>query len=89
MIKVYKNKGYVIYQARDCYIIHNERKPFHAGHTHITNFDTAKYLVSLSLRKSIPHKMSCYLLESLVRLTNDTRYKARLEKAINQQKGKK
>lgn len=89
MKQVHKRENFVIYSVRDGYIIHNEKKPFSVGHTHISNFDTAKYIVNISRRKTIPKNMSRYLLISLIRLASDTHYRHRLENEINQQKERK
>ena len=43
----YKKKNFNIYNAGNGYIIHNIKKEFSQGHTHINNFKTAKYLVDL------------------------------------------
>jgi len=74
MNQVYKRKSYIIFRVRDGYIIHNKTKQFCKGHTHITNFDTAKYLINLSIKKTVPKHLSSYLLESLIRISNDDAY---------------
>lgn len=88
MKQIRKRESFVIYRVRDGYIIHNEKKPFPVGHTHIRNFDTAKYIVNISRRKTVPKNMSRYLLNSLIRLTSDTHYKKRLENELIQRKGR-
>lgn len=74
MNQIYKKKSFVIFRCGDGYIIHNTKKPFEIGHTHIKNVDTAKYLVYLSAKKKLPKRFSDYLLVSLLRLTNDDTY---------------
>lgn len=73
---IYSKKNYNIYIVdRQCFIIHNTKKKFEDGHTHIKNYNTAKYLINLCIHRSIPEKhLSDYLLESIVRLSTDTEY---------------
>ena len=73
---IYSKKNYNIYIVdRQYFIIHNTKKKFEDGHTHIKNYNTAKYLINLCIHRSIPEKhLSDYLLESIVRLSSDTEY---------------
>ena len=58
------------------FIVHNTLKKFSQGHTHIDNFNTAKYIAYLSLYKKIPKKkhLSIYLIDSIIRLSTDSNY---------------
>ena len=58
------------------YIVHNTNKPFENGHTHINNFDTAKYVLYLSLYRRLPknNHLSIYLCDSIIRISNDKKY---------------
>ena len=58
------------------FIVHNTRKKFSEGHTHIDNFNSAKYISYLALYKKIPQKrrLSLYLIESVIRLSTDKEY---------------
>lgn len=87
MVRVYKRREFYIY-AQDGYIVHNTKKEFQHGHTHINNFNTAKYLIKMSIQKLIPYHASSYLLESLIRLSNDPRYTEELKKVQAKQKRK-
>lgn len=78
MNTIYKKSGYNIYSVSGGYIIHNTRKKFSDGHTHINNFNTAKYLIDLCIHKSIPNRKCEYFFISLSRITNDRKYKYRL-----------
>ena len=77
MVRVYKMKNYNIYSDMDgSYIVHNTNKPFENGHTHINNFDTAKYVLYLSLYRRLPknNHLSIYLCDSIIRISDDKKY---------------
>lgn len=77
MIRVSKMKYINIYSnMNEGYIVHNTRKKFHEGHTHINNFNTAKYIAYLVLYKRIPKNkhLSLYLIESIIRVSDDNNY---------------
>ena len=77
MVLVYRNKNYYIYSnMHNGYILYNKNKKFKDGHTHINNFNTAKYIAHLSLYKLKPKKnhLSNYLFESLIRVSDDSTY---------------
>lgn len=78
MVCVYKKKNYVIYSNKEGFIIHNRNKEFQDGHSHIGNFNTAKYLIDLAIYSRIPNRDSTYFLESLIRISNDEDYIKRL-----------
>ena len=73
--QVFSNRNFKIYSAKGGYVIHNTLKEFNEGHTHVTNFKTAKYLTHLAIRKEIPKHLSKYLALSLIRISTDTAYK--------------
>lgn len=74
MVCVYKKKNYVIYSNKEGFIIHNRNKEFQSGHSHISNFNTAKYLIDMAIYSRIPNRKSIYFLESLIRISNDPDY---------------
>ena len=76
-------KNYDIYQAGNEYIIHNNRKEFSEGHTHIRNYKTAIFIVKLAIHKSMPHHLYKYFIVSLSRITDDENYKTKLLEFIN------
>ncbi len=82
MLLVYKKKNFKIFAADKGYIIHNTKKPFQDGHTHINNYNTAKYLVDLSIHESMPHHLYIYFLVSLRRLSNSNSYSQKLDNLI-------
>ena len=88
LVTIYKKKNFKIY---DCgnnkdYIIHNTSLEFKDHHTHVKNFNTCKFLIDLSIHKSIPNHLSDYLIVSLIRLTSDSNYKFKLESLLNSKK---
>lgn len=75
MVRVYKKAYFNVYSDYNGeYIIHNTKKEFQNGHTHIREFGTAKYLVDLALHRSLPNRRLKYFIESLIRISNDADY---------------
>lgn len=89
MVLVYKKKNFNIYGYKDKYIIHNTNKEFSKGHTHIKNFKTAKFLIDLSIHKSIPKHHNKYFLVSLLRISDDKEYSDKLSNIIDKLEKKK
>ena len=84
MVRIYKYKSFNIYSNfNNSYIVHNTKKPFKNGHTHINNYNTAKFLIKLSIHKTIPNHLSDYLIESLIRINSDHDYIHKLENIKN------
>ena len=79
MNKVYERKQFIILDGISHYIVINKNKQFKVGHTHVTNYKTALWLIKLSEHKSIPHDISLYLLESLIRINSDEEYLRKLK----------
>ena len=67
--KIFQRKEYSIYRCSDGFVVHNTNKKFENGHTHVNNFYKAKILVIMAIKREI---------ESLIRLTNDNRYRNKL-----------
>lgn len=91
MVRVSKIKHFNIYSnKKGGYIIHNTRKPFEIGHTHLNNYNTAKYITHLALYKKIPknNHLSIYLIDSLIRISDDVKYinKMKILKSTEQTK---
>ena len=80
--KIYQRKQYTIYQVRNGYIIHNINKDFEKGHTHVKSFHKAKSLIDLCVRSKLPNKPINWEIERLLRISNDKRYKNKLQKLI-------
>ena len=84
MVVVYKKHEFKVYAFKKSYIIHNTKKDFEIGHTHINNYNTAKYIVNLAVHKSIPNRKKEYFYESLIRISNDHRYIEKLRNEMEQ-----
>ena len=84
MVRIYKKKWFNIYKGDDhAYIVHNTRKDFDIGHTHINNFNTAKYVLNMALYNLIPSKhLSSYLLNSIIRVSNNESYANKIKALI-------
>jgi hypothetical protein len=75
MIRVFKQRYFNLYSdMNNGYIIHNTHKPFDNGHTHLNNYDTARYLIKLAYHHIVPKHLSVYLIDSLIRISNDEDY---------------
>ena len=84
MARIYKKKYFNLYSNQEGYIIHNTHKDFQKGHTHINNYNTAKFLINLALYKTVPDKnMSKYLYQSLIRISSDQTYINKIRKRMN------
>lgn len=84
MVRIYKKKYFNLYSNQEGYIIHNTHKDFQKGHTHINNYNTAKFLINLALYKTVPDKnMSKYLYQSLIRISSDQSYINKIRKRMN------
>lgn len=89
MVCVYRKKHYAIYSNQEGFIIHNTNKEFSIGHTHINNYNTAKYLVNLAYYKRLPNRKCDYFIESLIRITDDNAYKRLLNNNLKTKKAPK
>lgn len=83
MVLIYKKKNFNIYSHKDIYIVHNTKKEFAEGHTHIRSFKSSKFIIDLSIHKSIPRHLNRYFLVSLLRLSDDKEYSEKLKKIID------
>lgn len=79
MHKIFERGRFIILEGTDHYVVINKTKEFKNGHTHITNYNTALWLIKLSEHKSIPYSINLYLLESLIRLNSDETYVRKLQ----------
>lgn len=89
MVTVYKKMNYKIYSDKNGYIVHNTRLNFDQHHTHINNYNTCKFIIDLCIHKSTPRHLSDYLLVSLLRLTDDKKYKDSIYSILNKSNKKK
>jgi len=75
--KIFENKDFIILQkgTRSSYILYNKHKSFNEGHTHISNYGVVRWLMKLYSKRIVPQKMkSMYLIESLIRISDDEQY---------------
>ncbi len=80
--KIYEREGYIILRVKRGYIVYNTKKNFKNGHTHIQSFDMAKTIIDNNIRKKRPKTNSIYLIESHIRVPNDSKYKKMLEELL-------
>lgn len=73
---IYRKKNYNIYRVGNGYIVHNTNKPFKIGHTHISNYNTAKTILNFSFHKSIPNHLNKYPITEY----NKNKYRQRIYK---------
>lgn len=76
--KIYERKEYAIYKVKRGYIVHNTKKHFEEGHTHIHNYNKAKSIIDLAVRKKLPNTPRKWEIESLIRIVKDKEYKKQL-----------
>ena len=76
---MHRIKHFNIIQSADGYIVHNTRKPFEEGHTHIKSLSYCKRLIYNCLYKRRPRTKNLYLLESHGRITDDEWYLRQIE----------
>ena len=86
--QIYRKKNYVIFAVSDGYIVYNTSKMFENGHTHISNINTAKYILNLSLYQKVPKRLSEYLLNSPIRISKHPIYINKIEEMRNNHKNR-
>ena len=87
MVRVYRDKNFNVYAGDDdTYVIHNMRKEFKNGHTHVRKFKTCKFIIDLAKHKSIPRTSSTRIIDSIIRISDDETY---ITKLMNYKKNKK
>lgn len=80
---IYSKKHFNLYKVgRNSFIIHNINKEFKYGHTHINNYNTAKWIINLAFHKTMPKRANKYILNSLIRVSKDNAYIRSLENEI-------
>ena len=81
--KIYERREYIILRVKKGYVVYNTKKRFESGHTHLQSFEMSKTLIDNCIRKKRPKTNSLYLLESHIRVTNDSKYKQVLEEILD------
>lgn len=77
--KIYQRKEYAIYKVKRGYIIHNTKKKFEEGHTHVYNYNKAKSLIDLAVRRKLPNTPKKWEIECLLRILTDDDYISELK----------
>lgn len=86
--KIYERKEYIILRVKKGYIVYNTKKNFENGHTHLQSFEMSKTIIDNIIRKKRPKTNNIYLIESHIRVTNDSKYKKILEEILESKKNK-
>ncbi|WP_301214669.1 hypothetical protein [uncultured Clostridium sp.] len=80
---IYSKKHFNIYRVgKNAFIVHNKHKNFKYGHTHINNYNTAKWIINLSINNTIPNRASIYILDSIIRISDNKNYINEIENII-------
>ena len=87
---VYIDKPFAIQEVysgqKKGYILFNMERDFKTAHSHLNNFNSAKYLIKLMKKEILPYDLDLYRLESICRVATDGLYR---EKAIKFMRNKK
>lgn len=81
--KIYERREYIILRVKKGYVVYNTKKRFENGHTHLQSFEMSKTIIDNCIKKKRPKTNSLYLLESHIRVTNDSKYKKILEEILD------
>lgn len=80
---IYRRKSYNIYKVGNGrFIVHNTKKEFKLGHTHIYNFNAAKKIIAMDINKEMPDHLSKYLIQSIIRISTDKKYINKLKELL-------
>lgn len=88
MNQIYSKQSFKVYRADGGFVVHNTEKRFEEGHTHLSSFKSAKYLVDLALHKSLPYHLDTYRLVSLARISIDEEYKSKVMELVSNKRQK-
>lgn len=69
---------FAICKKSNGYLVVNINKPFKDGHTHVRRHDIAHIICKLAYRKQLPKSKSKRFLESLIRISEDKDYMAKI-----------
>lgn len=78
-------KNFQIFYSKehDNYVVYNMRKEWSEGHTHISKYDQALYLIDCVIKSKIPKKVNKYFLVSLIRIAKDEKYIEKVQRIID------
>lgn len=82
---VYKDKKYTVKKNRDGYILCNNYGEYR-NHGHLKKFKTCMLLIRLMENNTVPD--SSYLRESVLRISVDKKYLAKVNAKMNKEKKK-
>lgn len=77
MNQVYRKDKYVIVPVENNFIVINIDKQFKSGHTHVKDFNKARLMIDLAIKKKMPKNY--HLVDSLIRITDDKDYIEKLK----------
>lgn len=80
---------YRVFPFKHGWIVHNTKKPFERGHTHMVEKAGAIGLVRNLQKQKVPKRADDYYLESLIRLTKDEGYGARVGEELTRRRNYK
>lgn len=84
---IYKGK-FIIFRVDNGWIVYNTAKEFKNGHTHLKSKTSALAAVDFVQKEKIPRKTGNYYLKSLIRLSNNEEYVAKVNELLNVRKSK-
>lgn len=79
---IYRRKNFIIISTGKGFVVHNKKYDFQDAHTHCNNFNYAKSIIDLSVRKKLPQKFNKHLIESLIRVNRDKIYLDKLKNTL-------
>jgi hypothetical protein len=87
---IHKDK-FILFQVKNGWIVYNTTKQFEEGHTHLRNKSSALAAINFVLLEKIPRRSSNYYLISLIRISDNPEYVAKVNQLIDtrRSKGKK
>lgn len=76
---VYRYNQFIIKKTDDGFVVINSRSDY-KHHSHVKSIHTGKILCKLASKHKLPRNNDIYFIESLIRLTNNTKYLIELNK---------
>lgn len=86
--KIYSKNEYNVYKVENGFIIHNTNKDFKVGHTHLKTFDMCKVLIDCSIKNKFPRTRNHYLLTSLIRISDNDKFRSKVKELIEVRENK-
>lgn len=89
---VYEKGEFVVIKVKSDdrvgFIVHNTKKKWEEGHTHLKSFNMAKELINNVIKHKKPKTKNGYLLMSHIRVTNDESYAKFIQELIQARRSK-